>query len=511
MSPGEQEAPSLKAMAWIIFLVIALVCYLLHALKLRSIDKNKKLPPGPRGLPILGHLHLLGDLPHRNLQKLAQKYGHIMYLRLGSVPTIVVSSPQAAELFLKTHDLNFASRPSLEAAKYISYGRKSIAFSEYGSYWRDMRKMCTLELLSNCKINSFKLMREEELGLLVKSFRDAARDQSVVDVSESISSLSANIICKMVFGKKFTGKEFDEKGFKAVIEETFQLVAAPNLGDYFPFLAAIDLQGLTKRLKAVSKIFDAFLERTIEEHIQQEDIQEDKTKDFVDVMLSFMGSEHSDYRLERTHIKALILDMLTAGVDTTATTVEWALSELIRHPRVMAKLQQELEQAVGMERKVEEADLGSLPYLDMVIKEIFRLHPPGALLLPHESRDDCQVDKFFIPKKSRIMVNVWAIGRDPNGWCDADKFWPERFLESSIDMRGQHFQLIPFGSGRRGCPGMQLGLSMVRLILAQIVHCFDWKLPNDMLPSELDMSEKCGLSTPRAQHLLAVPTYRLHD
>lgn len=202
--------------------------------------------------------------------------------------------------------------------------------------------------------------------------------------------------------------------------------------------------------------------------------------------------------------------MFAAAVDTSATTVEWALSELMKHPETMKRVQKELENVVGLDRMIEESDLENLEYLDMVVKETLRLHPVAPLLLPHESMEDCTVNGFHIPKKSRILINVWAIGRDPEAWTDPEKFFPERFVGSKIDLRGRDFQLLPFGSGRRSCPGMQLGLTLVRIVLAQLVHCFDWELPNGMLPSELDMTEEFGLVTTRAKHLLAIPTYRLN-
>lgn len=202
--------------------------------------------------------------------------------------------------------------------------------------------------------------------------------------------------------------------------------------------------------------------------------------------------------------------MLTASMDTSSTTVEWALSELMKHPQVLKKVTNELENVVGMERMVEESDLDKLEYLDMVVKETMRLHPAAPLLVPHTSVEDCTVNSFYIPKKSRVIINVWAIGRDPNAWTDAEKFIPERFVRSDIELRGNHFQLIPFGSGRRRCPAIQLGLVMVKLVLAQLVHCFDWELPDRILPTELDMTEKFGLVVPRAKHLLAIPSYRLH-
>ncbi|KAH9669723.1 hypothetical protein KPL70_021909 [Citrus sinensis] len=416
--------------------------------------------------------------------------------------TIVVSSPQAAE-FLKTHDLIFASRPPLQATKYISYQQKNFAMAPYGSYWRKIRKLCTQNLLTNAKINYFQPIRKEELDLLIEYFKEAARAPCVVDISAKLSAVSANMTCRMVLGKKRSDDEFDERGFETVIQEDFELVGKPNLGDYIPQIAGLDLQGLTKRLKAVAKVFDAFMEKIIDEHIQSKD--ENRTQDFVDVMLSFEGSEDTEkkdrtrayqsrsYDLEVCKISfgfrmkivpvrvepgqdfaGSVWDLLAGAIDTSPTVVEWALSELIKHPT-----------------------------------ETLRLHPVTPLLVPCESMEDCTVNGFHIPRKSRVIINAWAIGRDPKAWNDPEKFFPERFVGSSVDVRGRNFQLLPFGSGRRGCPGIQLGLTVVKQVTAQLVHCFDWELPEGMLPTELDMTKEFGLVTPRAKHLLVVPSYRL--
>ncbi|KAK3411592.1 hypothetical protein EUGRSUZ_I00333 [Eucalyptus grandis] len=499
-------------MAWIWITLLALIAHLLLRALLWETRDKKKLPPGPRGFPILGNLPLLGKNPHHDLHKLAKKYGPLMYLRLGFVPTILVSSPEVAEQFLKTHDLIFASRPPHEAAKHISYEQRSLAFAPYGPYWRNIRKMCTLELLSNAKIYSFRSMRRDEVSLLVNFLKDASHDHMAIDLSAKISSLSADMSCLMVFGKKYMDREFDERGFKAVVQEVMVLTATPNIGDYVPFLASFDLQGLTKRMKAVSRVFDAFFEKIIDEHLETKK-EEGQTKDFVDVMLGIMGLNEGEYHIDRPHIKAIILDMLAGSMDTSATAIEWAMAELIKHPRAMKKLREELEKAAGLNRVVEESDLEGLDYLHMVIKETMRLHPVAPLLLPHEATEDCTVNGFHIPYKSRVIVNVWSIGRDPKVWTthDPEEFVPERFLGSSVDVKGRDFQLLPFGTGRRGCPGMQLGLTVVRFVVAQLVHCFDWELPSGMSPSELDMTEKFGLATPRAKHLVVTPRYRLSE
>nr|AFK79031.1 cytochrome P450 CYP736A54 [Bupleurum chinense] len=493
------------AWTWITLLTLVVLAYLVQSwLKKKT---QRKLPPGPKGLPIIGHLHMLGKNPHQDLQKLAEKHGPIMSMRFGFVPNIIVSSPEAAKQFLKTHDLNFAGRPSLEAAKYISYEQRNLSFSTYGPYWRNMRKLCTLELLSNLKINSFQAMRKKEIANVVDIIEQAAQERVAVDISQRISSMNSDISCQMVFGKKFEDKEFDERGFKGVIQVGMQMAVAFNLGDYFPYLGALDLQGLNKRMKAIAKVWDQFLEKILDDHDQSK--EPGQTKDFVDTMLDIMKSGESEFEFDRSHVKATLMDMFAASADTSSTTIEWTLSELLRHPRVMNKVQKELEQVVGMNRMVEESDLESLEYLGMVIKETMRLHPVAPLLLPHLAIEDCTVDGFFIPKNSRVVVNVWAIGRDSNVWSDAEKFLPERFIGSNIDLRGRDFELLPFGSGRRGCPGMQLGLTVVRLVVAQLLHCFDWDLPNGMQPSELDMTEEFGLLVGRAKHLMAIPTCRL--
>nr|QNS29983.1 cytochrome P450 [Nothapodytes nimmoniana] len=495
---------------------IAFIFLLLGALWYWCTSHRKNghnLPPGPRGLPIIGNLHILGTFPHRTLEKLSQKYGPIMYLRLGCVPTIVVSSPQAAELFLKTHDTIFANRPKVQYSQYVAYGAKAVGFTAYGTYWRNVRKLCTLELLSTSKIDSFVGMRMEEVELLVKSIGEAAVNRQVVDLSGKMVNVIEDITYRMIFGRN-KDERFDLKG---VIQDAMHLAGVFNLSDYIPLLRGFDLQGLTRRMKATSKAFDKILETIISEREQDaSNNHQRKYQDFVETMLSLMKNsskthDELSFTIDRTNIKAIVFDMIAATLDTSSSAIEWTLSELIRHPRVMKKLQQELESVVGVHKMVEETDLPKLEYLDVVIKEGLRLHPVGPLLIPHESMEDIVINGYHIPKKSRVLVNIWTIGRDPRAWSEtANEFIPERFIGSNIDFRGHDLRFMPFGVGRRGCPGMYLGLINVRLVLAQLVHCFDWELPNGMLVNELDMTEKFGLTMPRAKPLLAIPTCRLH-
>ncbi|XP_051117969.1 cytochrome P450 71AU50-like [Andrographis paniculata] len=517
------------SVAWIWAPLCALTLYLhLHSLLVRKKKKKKKKqqwPPSPRGgLPILGHLHLLlRKNPHHVLCDLARKHGPIMGLRLGFVPAVVVSSPAAAELVLRTHDRVFANRPSQQAVKFVGYGQRGVVFSPYGPYLRSMRKLIASSLrmsqsgagATNTNTNTNKM--EAELGLLVESLKQAARRREKVDLGIRIFSLTRDVICRMVFGRKSVSN-LDEEGFKLVISEALELAAKFNAADYYPsFVGSLDLQRMNRRMKRLIDIFDGLLEGVVEDHVRIRKMhqEQEQEQDFVDIMLGVMESGKAVFPFDRRHVKAVALDLMIAGTDAPASAIEWGLTELIRHPQAMQKLQEELASVVGMgtdESRVKEWHLDRLEYLNCVVKETLRLHPPVPMLVPHEAMEDCVLDGFHIPRKSRVLVNAWAIGRDPDAWQDPDplRFSPERFAGAAAEfMGGDHFRLLAFGFGRRSCPGMQLGLRMVKLGLAQLVHCFRWELPDGMQPRELDMTEHFGIGTCKAEHLMAIPVYRL--
>ncbi|KAM1398285.1 hypothetical protein ACFX2I_015752 [Malus domestica] len=476
----------------ILLLFLTFLWYLIYILTFgfRRSKHQGILPPGPTTLPIIGNLHMLGNFPYRSLQHLAKKYGPIMSIRLGFIPTIVVSSPKAAELFLKTHDSVFASRPTLEVCDYLSYGQKGMALTNYGPYWR----------------------QEGGGGVVGSSLKKAAKAGEVVDLSNKVGELVENIIYRMILGSQ-NDDLFDVKG---IVKEIVSLIGSFNIGDYVPFLSPFDLQGLTKRAKRTRATADQLFEKIIGEHEQvamSGQFQYHHHKDFVDVLLSLMNqplnpNDKQAYMIDRTNVKAILVDMITGAFDTSSNAIVWSLAELLRHPRVMKHLQQELRTVIGMDQMVEENDLPRFRYLNMVVMESFRLHPAGSLLIPRESMQDNTIDGYYIPKKSRILTVEFFMY--PNVWSDnVQQFYPERFINSNVDVLGHDFQLLPFGSGRRGCPGIQLGLTTVRLALANLVHRFKWDLPSDLLPEDVDMAETFGMAPSKAQHLLAVPTYRL--
>ncbi|MBA0702583.1 hypothetical protein Goari_027496, partial [Gossypium aridum] len=330
-----------------------------------------------------------------------------MSIMLGSVRTIVVSSPQAAEMFLKTHDDVFASRPKLQVLQSIYKGKKGIAFTEYGPYWRSVRKLCSQQLFTVSKIESFAPSRKDVLTHFIESLKKAATTKEVVNISKMVGNLNEKMTLKMILGPV---ERYEEFNIQELIEELTNMVGVFNLADFVPFFGAFDLQD-----------------------------------DFIGTMLTELNKQMNPNgdTMDRNSIKAITIDMFVASLDTSSTTLEWALSALIRHPRVMLKLQSELESNIG-KRMVEENDLPKLEYLDMVVRETLRLYPVAPMLIPRESMKDIIIDGCYISKKSRVIVNVFAIGRDPNVWSNnVEEFFPERFINSNIELHGHDFELIP--------------------------------------------------------------------
>uniref|UniRef100_A0ACD5VA67 Uncharacterized protein n=1 Tax=Avena sativa TaxID=4498 RepID=A0ACD5VA67_AVESA len=325
----------------------------------------------------------------------------------------------------------------------------------------------------------------------------------VVVLKDYLSTLNLNVITRMVLGKKYLHKEATAattlEEWKWMFDELFLLNGALNIGDSIPWLDWMDLQGYIKRMKKVSKMFDGFLEHVLDEHNGRRLLEGESfvAKDMVDVLLEIASDPNLEVQIGRDGIKAFIQDLIAGGTESSAMMVEWAMSEILKKPEVFAKVAEELDRVVGRGRWVTEQDIRSLPYVEAIVKETMRLHPNAPLLAPRLSREDASVGGYNIPVGTRVLVNVWSIGRDPALWDAPEEFMPERFLDSKIDVKGQDFELLPFGSGRRMCPGYSLGLKVIQVSLANLLHGFSWRLPDGASKEELSMEEIFGLSTPR--------------
>ncbi|CAN1151399.1 Desmethyl-deoxy-podophyllotoxin synthase [Linum perenne] len=418
------------------------------------------------------------SLPHHRLAELATQYGPLMYLKLGETRNVVVSSPENA---------------------------RDIAFGAYGDYWRQMRKICTLELLSGHRVRLLRPVREEEISRLVKSIQRQSQLQPI-NLSRLLISLGNTITSRAAFGKV---RKLEE-AFLPVLNKIVKVLGGLSIGDIFPSNRLLRIvSGTERQVMKLHREADEILEGIIHEHIQRRrarSIEKDHEEDIVDVLLSFTENHDLGFPFTNVEIKVVILVKISRGSDSSSTTVEWAMSELMKNPSVMKKAQKEVRQVFDKRGHiVDEAGLDELHYLPLIIKETFRLHPTAPLLIPRECRETIVIDGYLIPAKTRVHINAWAIGRDPRHWTDPDEFIPERFIDSSVDYKGHDFQLIPFGAGRRVCPGMQYGLAVVELLLANLLYHFDWKLSDDeMKPRDLDMDEEFGAGVTRKNNLFLI-------
>ncbi|KAL6011611.1 hypothetical protein ACLOJK_002059 [Asimina triloba] len=476
-------------------------------------NPSPKLPPGPPQLPLIGNIHnlLVGSPPHHILRNLAMKYGPLVYLKLGEVSTLIVSSPAAAKQVMKTHDLSFASRPPLLALKNITYHYTDIVFAPYGHYWRQLRKICVVELLNSKRVDSFRPIREEETANLMQSIRSSSH--SPVNLREKISGFTNNVVTRAMVGRGIKDREV----FISFVAEASKLSSGFFLAEFFPswkFLPVVT--GLKFQLEISQRKLDRVLDRVIEERRRERATTTDGDgscgldgEDLLDVLLGLQQDPTLELPITADNVKAILMDMFGAGTETSSTLLVWAMSELMKNPRVMRKAQKEARQTLKEKAQMTEADTNQLQYLKLVIKETLRMHPPVPLLVPRECREAAvQIDGYDIPINTRVMINVWAIGRDPQYWEDPEIFRPERFEGSPIDYKGNDFEFVPFGSGRRMCPGLTLGIANVILPFAQLLYYFDWELPGGLDGKPLDMTEDFGIVLGRKHDLCLIPVPR---
>ncbi|XP_042483460.1 cytochrome P450 71A1-like [Macadamia integrifolia] len=472
-------------------LLILSLLFLFKLNKKKKIEKEEppSLPPSPPKLPIIGNLHQLGTLPPRSLAAFSHKYGPLMLFHFGSVPTLVVSSPEMATEITKTHDIVFANRSTSPVTKKLVYGCTDISFSPYGEYWRQLRKLCVIELFSSKRVRSFKFVREEEVAVLIEKISVLSQGGVIpVNISDLLPIFSSNVICRVAAGTKYTNPKLSH-----IAREVEILLGAFSVREYFPLLGWIDtLTGLDKRVNKIFQEMDSVFDAVIQDHLNshKEDGQENE-KDVVDLLLEAQKDSSLGVSLTLDNIKAIIMDMFIAGTDTSAIIVEWAIVELVRNPSIMKKAQEEIRSVVGSKSKIEEDDIPQMDYLKCIIKEIMRLHPPVPLLLPRESSAGVHIKGYYIPPKTRVIINAWAIQMDPKVWDNPEEFIPERFINNPIDLQGQDFKFLPFGAGRRVCPGIWFGLASSELVLANLLYWFDWECPGG--EKDIDMTEVFGL------------------
>ncbi|KAK1427370.1 hypothetical protein QVD17_16053 [Tagetes erecta] len=504
-----------------------LLSFFVVKLTSRTNSKSKEIvAPEPDGAwPIIGHLHLLsgGDhLLYRILGAMADKYGPVFNIRLGTKHALVVSSWEVAKECFTVNDKAFATRPQTTAVKHMCFNSSVFSLAPYSPFWREMRKIAIVEFLSNQRVQMLKDVQSSEINYgiseLYKLWRENSHRPVVVELNKWFDHMMLNVIVMMVAGKRYFGVGGDrDEGARCqrAITDFFRLSGIFVLSDAIPFLWWLDLQGYEKQMKNTAKDFDLVLRGWLDEHRQKRKLNlersKDDVKDFIDVMLS-LEDEGQLSNMEHdsdTSIKSTCMTLILGGNDTTAVTLTWAISLLLNHPDVLKKLRHEIDDHVGKERLVDVSDLKDLVFLEAVIKETLRLYPSAPLLGPREAMEDCTVAGYNVKAGTRLIVNAWKLQRDERVWSDPSKFQPERFMgldHEQVDLSGQQFVLVPFGYGRRSCPGATFALQVVHLTLARLVHSFDLGQLGGL---PVDMTERHGLTVPKKKPLEVLLTPRL--
>lgn len=475
--------------------------------------RRSKLPPGPIPLPVIGNILELGKNPNQSLAKLAKTYGGLMSLKLGSKTTIIVSSPAVARQIFQKNDFAFSSRTIPGAVQAHDHDKFSMAWLPASGPWRNLRKLTKEQMFTAHRLDTTEGLRRQKFQELRDYLLRSSDSQQGINIGEAAFTTSLNLLSNTLFSVDFASYDSNSsQELKEIVWGIMEIVGTPNLADYFPILKWMDLQGIRHRSHFIfGKMFDIFDELIKQRKINRAGISSNtscsKKSDLLEALLDHMDKEDSDF--SHDHMKHMLLDIFVAGTDTSSATVEWAMAELLRKPEKMAKAREEIDRVIGnttsSSARVSESDIPNLPYLQGIVKETFRLHPAAPLLVPHKSNADTEINGYTVPKNAQVLINAWASGRDAETWSDPETFCPERFAESEIDARGQHFELIPFGAGRRICPGLPLAYRMVHLLLATLLHGFDWKLGDGKKPEDIDMEEKFGLSVQKAIPLIAIP------
>ncbi|XP_076914865.1 geraniol 8-hydroxylase-like [Bidens hawaiensis] len=474
------------------------------------------LPPGPYGLPIVGYLPFLGSNLHEIFTKMAHKYGPIFSLKLGSKLHVVVNSTDLVSVVARDLDHTFANRSTPITASLLTYGGLDIAWTDDKTHWRNMRKLLVHNLMNNTNLNACESFRTHEVRKTVNEVYTKIGEK--VDINKIAFYTELNVVTSMLWGcsKSDEGVEssYTRYRFREVEYKVVELLGAPNISDFLPVLSWFDLQKRQRDMQMQVKYFDHVFDNIIEKRIKTNSnkidgaVEGDGRMDFLQMLLELRDRKDTPTSFNIIQIKALLMEVIVAATDTTSTMVEWVMAELLNNLDVMRKVQDELAEVIGMNNIVEESHLHKLTYLDAVIKETFRIHPPLPLLIHRCPEESCKVGGYTIPKDTIVYMNVWAIHRDPRNWTNPLEFKPDRFLSGKWDYNGNNVKFLPFGLGRRICPGILLGGKMLTYILASFLHSFEWNLPKD---DEFELCDEFGFVTKKRKSLVAIPSQRLPE
>nr|BAE71205.1 putative cytochrome P450 [Trifolium pratense] len=468
-----------------LLLLTCIVACFIGSLYARSRKSNYRLPPGPSIFTIMSHVFELYYKPQQTLAKFAKFYGPVMLIKLCTETTVIISSSDMAKEILHTNDSLFTDRSVPDNTTTHNHNNFSLVFLPFSPLWQHLRKICHNNLFSNKTLDGSQELRRMKLKDLLNDMHKSSLKGETVDIGRAAFKACINFLSYTFVSQDFVESLDDE--YKDIVSTLLSAVGTPNIADHFPILKILDPQGIKRHTtKYVAKVFHA-LDIIIDQRMKLRKSEDYVSKnDMLDSLLDI--SKEDSQKMDKKQIKHLLLDLLVAGTETSAYGLERAMTRLVHDPKAMSKARKELEETIGLGNPIEESDIDRLPYLNAVIKESLRLHPPAPMLLPRKARVDVEISGYTIPKGAQVLINEWAIGRT-DIWDDADSFSPERFLGSEIDVKGRHFKLTPFGSGRRICPGSPLAVRMLHLMLGSLINSFDWKLENNMEAKDMNLDK----------------------
>ncbi|KAL6878524.1 hypothetical protein ACP4OV_012694 [Aristida adscensionis] len=464
-------------------------------------------PPPPPGVP--GAVTAFsGPTAHRALSAMTRSLpggSALACFSVGLTRFVVSSRPDTARELLGS--AAFADRPIKDAARGLLFHR-AMGFAPSGDYWRALRRISSSYLFSPRSVASsapHRLAIGERMLANVSSSLSAPGDGGgTVSMRRVLHAASLDHIMATVFGARYDATTPEGVELEEMVKEGYDLLGMFNWGDHLPLLKWLDLQGVRRRCRALVSRVDVFVGRIIQEHRQKKrgGNGDESAGDFVDVLLGLQGEE----KLSDSDMIAVLWEMIFRGTDTVAILLEWVMARMVLHPEVQAKAQEEIDGVGdGGGHAVTDADVLRLPYLQSIVKETLRMHPPGPLLSwARLALHDVNVGGHLVPAGTTAMVNMWAIAHDPAIWPEPGAFRPERFQEEEVSVLGSDLRLAPFGAGRRVCPGKTMALATVHLWLAQLLQRFEWA-PAD---GGVDLSERLNMSLEMEKPLVCRATAR---
>nr|ASA39652.1 cinnamate 4-hydroxylase [Marchantia emarginata] len=488
--PGSSEMLTLQNA------LFALLAAVLLVILIMELSKEKlKLPPGPPSVPIFGNWLQVGDdINHRMMADMAKKYGDIFLLKMGVKNYVGISSPELAKEVLHTQGVEFGSRTRNVVFDIFTGNGQDMVFTVYGDHWRRMRRIMTVPFFTNKVVQQSRHAWEDEINHVIKDLKaDPEASTTGCIIRRRLQLMMYNVMYRMMFDRRFESTK-DELFIKlsTVNRERSQLAQSfdYNYGDFIPILRPF-LRGYLKRCQALKdKRLGIFRDYFIEERKKVLEARAKKRAAGEKVAIDYIFESEEKGEINSDNVLYIVENINVAAIETTLWSIEWGVAELCNNPHMLKRIRDELDNMLGRGNLITEPDIPRCAYLTAFVKEVMRLHMAIPLLVPHMNLQNAKLGGYDIPAESKILVNAWWIANNPKYWTEPENFNPDRFLDESIDAAGSDFRFLPFGAGRRSCPGIIVAMPLLHLVLGRLVQSFDLSPPPGV--DKIDMTEKGG-------------------